>query len=91
MKQELPYFLFTGNVLYWPCTLAYNNKTKLQGITNCTNYIVNYKDSLGNIWNKKKETCPMLDVRRINVFLLPQNTCSSVTISCHKELLFSSL
>ena len=52
MKQELPYFLFTGNVLYRPCTLAY--KTKLQGITNCTNYIVNYKDTLGYMKQKKK-------------------------------------
>ena len=45
MKQELPYFLFTGNVLYRPCT-------KLQGITNCTNYIVNYKDTLGYMKQK---------------------------------------
>ena len=49
MKQELPYFLKYGNVHYRPCKLAYNNKTKLQVITNCTNYIVNYKDTLGNI------------------------------------------
>ena len=49
MKQELPYFLVTGNVLYRPSTLTYNNKAKLQGITNCTNYIVNCKDTLGKI------------------------------------------
>ena len=55
MKQELPYFLFTGNVLYRPCTFTYNNKAKLQGITNCTNYIVNHKDTLGKYETKNKK------------------------------------